>query len=211
MYIFRKKFGIQYLLDVIRQHYSNSNNSALNAEDRKTIRSSLFGLIKFFLQKEVSAKEVAALTNFIFSFRKSEILSEALELILSYLESKQVKDQMILILAEPKCIDLIFCILLEEKLQEETRQQIYKLIYSFLRTNKMSNRHKSRLHLQEVGYLGFLYMRAAKEPPMTLDEVVHLTNQMMAFDHASSYQGTKMNGVIQQIIKVVQNRIIHKT
>ena len=186
---FRKKFGVQFLLDVIRQHYSTSGNTFLSPEDNKTIRASLFGLIKFFLQKEVNAKEVSSITNFIFSFRKSEILSEIIDLLLNYLESKLVKDQMILILAEPKCIDLIFCILLEESISNATRLKIYKLIFSLLRTNKISNRHKSRLHLQDVGYLGFLYMRAAKDAPITMDEVVHLTNQMLSFDHASSYQG----------------------
>ena len=185
---FRKKFGVQYLLDVVRQHYSNNSKNSLSPEDNKTIRASLFGLIKFFLQKDVNAKEVNSITNFIFSFRKSEILSEVLDLLLSYFESKLVKDQMILIMAEPKCIDLIFCILLEETLSDETRLKIYKLLFALLRTSKISNRHKSRLHLQEVGYLGFLYMRSAKEPPISMDEVVQLTNQMLAFDHPSSYQ-----------------------
>ena len=35
-------------------------------------------------------------------------------MLFEYVESKTVKDQMILILAEPKRIDLIFCVLLEE-------------------------------------------------------------------------------------------------
>ena len=186
---FRKKFGVQFLLDVIRQHYFHSESSSLSPEDRVTIRSALFGLIKFFLQKEVNAKEVNALTNFIFSFRKTEILDEVLDMLLSYLESKSVRDQMILILAEPNCIDLIFCTLLEESVSDSSRLKIYKLIFSLLRTNKISQRHKSRLHLQEVGYLGFLYMRASKDPPIGMEEVMQLTNQMLAFDHVSSYQG----------------------
>ena len=61
---FRKKFGVQFLLDVIRQHYSSAEPlNGLSLEDQKTIRASLFGLIKFFLQREVNAKEVSALTN----------------------------------------------------------------------------------------------------------------------------------------------------
>ena len=80
---FRKKFGVQFLLDVIRQHYSNiDSGNGLSHEDQKTIRASLFGLVKFFLQKEVNAKEVSALMSFIFSFRKSEILSEIIDLLL---------------------------------------------------------------------------------------------------------------------------------
>ena len=121
---FGKKFGIQFLLDVIRQHYAGSNSSGLTSEDNKTIRSSLFGMIKFFLQKEANTKEVCSITNFIFSFRKSEVLTEVLDMLLSYFESKHVRDQLILIMAEPKCIDLIFCLLLEEKLSTTARNQI---------------------------------------------------------------------------------------
>ena len=187
---FRKKFGVQFLLDVIRQHYSSAEPlNGLSLEDQKTIRASLFGLIKFFLQREVNAKEVSALTNFIYFFRKREILSEILDLLLSYFESKQLKDQMILLLAEPKCIDLLYCVLLEEKVDLETRAKIYKLIFALLKTPKISNRHKSRLHLQEVGYLGFLYMRQLKEPALGQEEVSSLTTQMMTFDEAGSYQG----------------------
>ena len=187
---FRKKFGVQFLLDVIRQHYSNiDSGNGLSHEDQKTIRASLFGLVKFFLQKEVNAKEVSALMSFIFSFRKSEILSEILDLLLNYLDSKQVKDQMILLLAEPRCLDLIYCVLLEEKVDRDTRSKIYRLISCLLKTSKISNRHKTRLHLQEAGYLGFLYIRQGKEPPLEMEEVTSLSNQMMSFDHPSSYQG----------------------
>ena len=46
----RKKFGVQFLLDVIRQHYADSVSSVLSKEDNKTIRAAIIGLIKFFLQ-----------------------------------------------------------------------------------------------------------------------------------------------------------------
>ena len=56
---FRRKFGVQFLLDVIRSQYCD--NEHLNPEDSKTIRVALFGLIKFYLQREVSAKEALPL------------------------------------------------------------------------------------------------------------------------------------------------------
>ena len=59
---FRRKFGVQFLLDVIRSQYCD--NEHLNPEDSKTIRVALFGLIKFYLQREVSAKEALPLGEF---------------------------------------------------------------------------------------------------------------------------------------------------
>ena len=69
---FRRKFGVQFLLDVIRSQYCD--NEHLNPEDSKTIRVALFGLIKFYLQREVSAKEALPLgVDIKISFNKKEI------------------------------------------------------------------------------------------------------------------------------------------
>ena len=116
---FRKKFGVQFFLDVVRQHYSDggggaSSGGCLTAEDCVTIRGALFGLVKFFLQKDVNAKEVAALLNFMYVNRRSgAVLGEFLDVLSLHLESKLVKDQLFLLLFEPKGIDLVYCLLLE--------------------------------------------------------------------------------------------------
>lgn len=185
---FRKKFGVQFFLDVVRQHYSGKEESSLSAEDCVTIRGALFGLVKFFLQKDVNAREVSALVNFLYDYRKSHILGEVLDTLILHLESKLVKDQLLLLLFEPKCIDLLYCVLLENT-DEQIRMRIYRLISDLLRTPRISNRHKGRLHLQQAGYLGFLYTRSSKEPSFSLQEVTFLTDHMLMFDHASSYQG----------------------
>ena len=65
---FRKKFGIQFLLDVIRVHYSTC--PVLTKDDCKTIRGSLFGLVKFYLQKDVSSKDVLPIVNFILTVKQ---------------------------------------------------------------------------------------------------------------------------------------------
>lgn len=185
---FRKKFGVQFFFDVVRQHYSNEDNKKLSSEDCVTIRGALFGLVKFFLLKDVNAREVSALLNFMYSNRKSPILGEVLDMLILHLESKLVKDQLFLLLFEPYCLDLIYCILLENT-DELIRMKIYRIITDFLRTSKISNRYKGRLHLQPVGYHGFLYIRSPKEPPISLQEVSFLTDHMLMFDHVSSYQG----------------------
>ena len=186
----RKKFGVQFLLDVIRQHYADSVSSVLSKEDNKTIRAAIIGLIKFFLQKEVNAKEVSSLINFTFSFRKTIILEEVLDLLLGQLESRTARDQLFLLLLEPQAADLCYCVLLDEAVQGEARSKVYQLMLALMKTPKVSSRHKVRLHLQEAGYIGWLYMRAAKEPLLEWDEVTLLTGQMLGFEmQPSSYAG----------------------
>jgi hypothetical protein len=65
---FRRKFGVQFLLDVIRAHYCN--NEGLSPEDSKTIRVALFGLVKYFLQREVTTKEAIPVLAFMLTIKQ---------------------------------------------------------------------------------------------------------------------------------------------
>jgi len=110
--------------------------------------------------------------------------------VLGHLESRSARDQMFLLLLEPRLMDLSYCILLDEAVQGETRAKIYHLLLALMKTPKVSSRHKTRLHLQECGYIGWLYMRAAKEPSLEWEEVSLLTGQMLGFEmQPSSYAG----------------------
>ena len=111
---FRRRFGVQFFLDVIRQHYTSC--SSLSEDDGKTIRMSLFGLIKFFMQKDITAKEVIPLNSFMLAIHDSTLLTEVIELVAHYLLSKTAKDQMFLVMHETRRADLLYCLLLDEAL-----------------------------------------------------------------------------------------------
>lgn len=65
---FRKKYGVQFLLDVIRQYHSASE--VLSSDDSKTICMSLLGLVKYYIQKEPNFKEIAAILGFLSSVKE---------------------------------------------------------------------------------------------------------------------------------------------
>ena len=176
---FRKKFGVQFLLDVMRQHYSEAGLE-LGEEDCREVRGTLLGLVQYHLTREVSAGEVAALVSFLLVCRSPAPLAETLEMVTSYLESKQVRDQMFLLLLEPRQADLLYCVLLEPGLQPEARAKLYKLALQLLRTTKVSARHKTRLQLGEAGWAGWLQARTAPpRPPLGAGEAASLTSLMM--------------------------------
>ena len=149
---FRRKFGVQYLLDVIRSHYCQENDelpNSLTSDDCKTIRVALFGLIKYFLQREVSAKEALPLVAFMLSLKNQTVLIETIEMLTHYLDSKSAKDQMFLVLYEWKRADLLYCLLLERNFSLTTRLTILRLLTCLLQTPRVSLRHKvQRMHLQ---------------------------------------------------------------
>ena len=71
---FRKKYGVQFLLDVIRQYYAACE--LLSSDDSKTIRMSLLSLVKYYMQKELNAKEVAAILGFLSSVKEEVLVSK---------------------------------------------------------------------------------------------------------------------------------------
>ena len=71
---FRKKYGPQYLLDVIKQHYQNGDQSDLCIDDRKTMRQALLGILKLYLSKEITANDISAITGFLWSVRDNEMV-----------------------------------------------------------------------------------------------------------------------------------------
>uniref|UniRef100_A0A8C4NXU4 Neurobeachin-like protein 2 n=1 Tax=Dicentrarchus labrax TaxID=13489 RepID=A0A8C4NXU4_DICLA len=61
---FRKKYGVQFLLDTIRLYYGNKE-SDLSEDDIRTIRASLCGLIKYYMSKGMSQEEMHSILGYI--------------------------------------------------------------------------------------------------------------------------------------------------
>jgi hypothetical protein len=71
---FRKKYGTQYVLDVIKQHYHNEEHSDLSQDDRKTMRQALLGIFKLYINKEVTVSDMTAMMGFLWSVRDNEMV-----------------------------------------------------------------------------------------------------------------------------------------
>ena len=113
----------------------------------------LLGLIKYFLQREVTAKEAIPVVTFMLASRHEAVLTEITEMLLHYLESKVAKDQMFLVLYEAKRADLLYNLLLDKNFSVETRLTILKLLSCMLQTPRVASRYKTmRMHLGEYLY-----------------------------------------------------------
>lgn len=66
LFIFRKKYGIQFCLDIIRQYYAKPEN--LTEEDGKSVRLALLEIVKYYIQKEFSIKDVSFFLKINFFF-----------------------------------------------------------------------------------------------------------------------------------------------
>uniref|UniRef100_A0A673H2C4 Neurobeachin-like protein 2 n=1 Tax=Sinocyclocheilus rhinocerous TaxID=307959 RepID=A0A673H2C4_9TELE len=63
---FRKKYGVQFLLDTVRLYYgSGSKDADLSEDDIKTIRASLCGLLKYYIGKGTTQEEIQSILGYI--------------------------------------------------------------------------------------------------------------------------------------------------
>ena len=148
---FRKKFGVQFLLDVIKKHYGSNINggSVLSKEDAKTMRASLFGLIRFYLTRDVTWREVYPIVGFLqcCGDKNDTLARELCEVTTQYLEGRHAKDQMFLIMYESRRADLLYSVLLDQSLSghvpqlRAVRLAVLRLLMTLLRSNKVSMRH----------------------------------------------------------------------
>uniref|UniRef100_A0AAY4EZ78 Neurobeachin-like protein 2 n=1 Tax=Denticeps clupeoides TaxID=299321 RepID=A0AAY4EZ78_9TELE len=85
---FRKKYGVQFLLDTIRLHYGNSKDTELSEDDIRTIRASLCGLLKYYISKGTTQDEVQSILGYIAAIGDEEQVRGLTSLNIEELEFK---------------------------------------------------------------------------------------------------------------------------
>lgn len=126
---FRKKFGIQFFLDIIRQYYSTPDNISL--DDAVTIRSAILNIIKYYIQKEVNIKEIGVIISFLASVKHEHVTIEVVEMLRSHLNGKNCKDQMFLLLHEPQTADLLYNFFVDKAYSVALQEEVIKVLPCF--------------------------------------------------------------------------------
>lgn len=123
---FRKKYGIQFCLDTIRQYYATPDN--LSEDDGKSVRLALLEIIKYFIQKELNIKEVGIIISYIASVKHEYLVTEMLEQLLACMNSKNCKDQIFLLMHEPQTAELLYALLVDKMYGPGLREIVLKVI-----------------------------------------------------------------------------------
>lgn len=121
---FRKKYGVQFILDTIRLHFIAPSN--ITEFDAKAIRMALLDVIKVFIQKEVNIKEVGFFLSFLASVKHEQSLIEILDLWAKHMEAN-CKDQMFLLLLEPQTAELIYCLLIDRNFGQDLHMAVCRV------------------------------------------------------------------------------------
>ncbi|XP_076871278.1 neurobeachin-like protein 1 isoform X2 [Brachyhypopomus gauderio] len=183
---FRKKYGVQFLLDTIRLYYGGSREGDLTEDDIRTIRASLCGLLKYYISKGTTQEEVQSILGYIAAIGDEEQLCAVLELILALLQTSTVREQLFLLLFEPGAADSCYALLLHHKHSDRLRELIFKLFERMLRCDRVYERSKQRLRLREVGYSGLSLLFSEHHITPTL--IKCLLNQVLHTDTVVNYK-----------------------
>nr|NP_647869.3 uncharacterized protein Dmel_CG43367, isoform D [Drosophila melanogaster]AAF47858.3 uncharacterized protein Dmel_CG43367, isoform D [Drosophila melanogaster] len=177
---FRKRYGVQFVLDVVRQYYSTPDS--ISDDDAKTIRATLFGIIKFYLQKDVNIKEVNSMITFLASVRQDVVLVEFLEMMTFYVRGKNCKDQMVLLLHEPQSANLLYNFFVDKSYSNEIQEAAIRFISGLLATSRVHQKYKQVLRLYDQtteqsmfpGFFSFI-------TPLSLSSTIlfHLVDEML--------------------------------
>nr|XP_033801863.1 neurobeachin-like protein 1 isoform X2 [Geotrypetes seraphini] len=184
--LFRKKYGIQFLLDTLRIHYGCTGENDLSLEDLMTIKTSLYGLVKYFLSKGATQEEIQSIMGYIAAINKEEQLCGILEVLYNLLHTSTTQDQLFLLLFEPGNADTLYALLLNQRYSDRLKELVFKIIEQMLKCNKVYEKSKQRIRLREVGYSGLGLL--LNEAPVTVSLVKNLLNQVLHADPVVNYK-----------------------
>ncbi|XP_077175319.1 neurobeachin-like protein 1 isoform X2 [Paroedura picta] len=184
--LFRKKYGVQFLLDTLRFYYGGYKDSDLALDDLRTIRTSLYGLIKYFLSKGGMHEEVQSIMGYIAAINDEEQLCGILEVLFSLLHNSPTRDQLFLLLFEPGNADILYALLLNHRYSDRLRELVFKIVEQMLKCTKVYERSKQRLKLREVGYSGLGLL--LNDALVTTFLLKSLLNQVLHADPVVNYR-----------------------
>uniref|UniRef100_A0A674JLI8 Neurobeachin-like protein 2 n=1 Tax=Terrapene triunguis TaxID=2587831 RepID=A0A674JLI8_9SAUR len=128
--LFRKKYGVQFLLDTLRIYYgSGCKDSDLAPDDLRTIQTFLYGLIKYFLSKGGTHEEIQSIMGYIAVTSEEEQLCGILDILFSLLHTSPTRDQLFLLLFEPGNADILYALLLNQRYSDRLRELVFKVIH----------------------------------------------------------------------------------
>ncbi|XP_061652888.1 neurobeachin-like protein 1 isoform X2 [Phyllopteryx taeniolatus] len=185
---FRKKYGVQFLLDSIRLYYGKTSNkeSGLSDDDILNIRISLYDLIKYYISKGMSQEEMHSIIGYIAAIGDEDQICGLLEMLLSLLQSSPSRDQLFLLLFEPGAADSCYALLLNNKHSDRLRELVFKLFERMLRCDRIYEKNKQRLRLREAGYNGLSLLFSDFHITPTL--IRCLLNQVLHTDQVVNYK-----------------------
>ncbi|KAM9488840.1 neurobeachin-like protein 2 isoform 2-T2 [Clarias gariepinus] len=178
----RKKYGVQYILDSIRSHYSVEKDGSALSDERKTVQTSLFDLLKDFLLKSSTTKELHSVLAYTAVVQDQQQAIMLLDVLYAVLRNSP---QALSVLLEWG-VEQLFCLLLKPNFNDEVHERVFRIMYKLLKSERVTERNKHRVKLREPTYMGLVCF--LEEFPVSMTIIRCLYEQVLATDPSPSFR-----------------------
>ncbi|XP_021574806.1 neurobeachin-like protein 2 [Carlito syrichta] len=155
----RKKYGVQFILDALRIHYSPQRERPLAADDLRTVQTSLLGLAREFLVRSLSADDIQVMQvmlSFLAATGDDSQVVGALDLLLALLQGSSAQESLAVFLLEPGNLEVLLALLVRPQSQSLLPDRVCKILRRLQQNERVPERSRQRLRLRECGLQGLV-------------------------------------------------------
>jgi hypothetical protein len=155
---YRTKFGVQFFLDILKQHFNSIED---DLDEQKQLRSAVYGIIKYYIQRHIHIEELNALISSISTLSTSNdiITQELLEFIFALLDPPSTStDTTIGLLCEPNMSENLYTLLTVNHLSIKTKEIVLKIIKYLIASRRVPQQIRAQLRLEtnQIGFGGII-------------------------------------------------------
>nr|XP_020023925.1 neurobeachin-like protein 2 isoform X4 [Castor canadensis] len=152
----RKKYGVQFILDALRTHYSPQRERPLAADDLHTVQTSLLGLAREFLVRSFSADDLQVVLSFLAATSDDGQAVGALDLLLALLQGSPAQESLAVFLLEPGNLEVLHALLLRPRSLPLLPDRVCKILRKLQQNERLPERSRQRLRLRDSGLQGLV-------------------------------------------------------
>ncbi|XP_055065658.2 neurobeachin-like protein 2 isoform X2 [Misgurnus anguillicaudatus] len=180
----RRKYGVQYILDSIRTHYSTEKDGSPLSDERRTVQIALFSLLKDLL-KSPTAEELHSVLAYATVVQDEQQVISVLDVLHTVLKSSPPREQIVTVFLD-RGVEQLYCLLLKPNFGDEARERVFRIMYKVLKSERVPDRSKQRMKLKDPGYLGLVC--SLRDIPITMTTIRCLYEQVIATDHPPNFR-----------------------
>uniref|UniRef100_A0A9L0RN70 Neurobeachin-like protein 2 n=1 Tax=Equus caballus TaxID=9796 RepID=A0A9L0RN70_HORSE len=152
----RKKYGVQFILDALRTHYSPQRERPLAADDLRTVQTSLLGLAREFLARSSSTDDMQVVLSFLAAAGDDGQVVGTLDLLLALLQASSVQESLALFLLELGNLEVLLALLVRPSSLPLLPDRVCKILRRLQQNERLPERSRQRLRLRECGLQGLI-------------------------------------------------------
>ncbi|XP_057622636.1 neurobeachin-like protein 2 isoform X1 [Chionomys nivalis] len=152
----RKKYGVQFILDALRTHYSPQLERPLAADDLRTVQTSLLGLAREFLVRSFSVDDMQVVLSFLTATSDDGQVVGTLDLLLALLHGSPAQEPLAIFLLEPGNLEVLFTLLVRPRSPPLLTDRVFKILRRLQQNERLPERNRQRLRLRKCGLQGLV-------------------------------------------------------